>query len=341
MKILVTGGAGFIGSNFIRLMLATRPNAAIVNFDKLTYAGNLDNLATVSSHSNYSFAKGDIADPRDVEAALAQPFDALVNFAAETHVDRSIEDSSPFIRTNILGTQVLLEAARRTKLPRFVHISTDEVYGTAPAGASFQEDTHLKPRSPYAASKAAADHLVYSYGITYGLPAIVLRCTNNYGPYQFPEKLIPLMIANASEGKSLPVYGDGLHERDWLYVEDYARAIQVALEKGRIGEIYNVSAGAPVPNLNVVRTILKLLGKPETLIQYVKDRPGHDRRYSLDSSKLQRELGWKPEVSFEEGIRRTIAWYQENTEWLERTRSGEYRMYYERHYERREDTFKR
>lgn len=340
LKILVTGGAGFIGSNFVRLMLATRPNVKIVNFDKLTYAGNLDNLASVANHPNYSFVKGDIAEARDADAALAQPLDAVVNFAAETHVDRSIEDASPFIRTNIVGTQLLLEAARRVRLPRFVHISTDEVYGTAPAGISFREDAHLKPRSPYAASKAAADHLVYSYAITYGLPAIVLRCTNNYGPYQFPEKLIPLMVANARENKSLPVYGDGMHERDWLYVEDYARAIQATLEKGRIGEIYNVSAGTPVPNLRVVRTILKLVGKPETLIQYVKDRPGHDRRYALDSSKLQSELGWKPEVNFEEGIRLTIQWYQENMEWLERTRSGEYRKYYERHYERREDTFK-
>lgn len=339
MRVLVTGGAGFIGSNFVRLMLTSRPSVHIVNFDKLTYAGNLDNLADVDKLPNYTFLKGDIADAKQVEEALATPFDAIVNFAAETHVDRSIEDASPFIRTNIVGTQVLLDAARRAKLPRFIHISTDEVYGTAPAGVSFREDAHLEPRSPYAASKASADHLVYAYGVTHGLPAIVLRCTNNYGPFQFPEKLIPLIIANAREGKNLPVYGDGLHERDWLYVEDYARAIQVVLEKGRIGEVYNVSAGTPEPNLKVVKTILRLLGKSESLIQYVKDRPGHDRRYSLDSSKLRKELGWKPRISFEEGIRLTIEWYQENTQWLERTRSGEYRKYYERHYERREETF--
>lgn len=339
MKVLVTGGAGFIGSNFVRLLLATRPDVNVVNFDKLTYAGNLDNLASVAGNPNYAFLKGDIADVSNVDAALAQPFDVIVNFAAETHVDRSIEDASPFIRTNIVGTHVLLDAARRRKVPCFVHISTDEVYGTAPAGVSFQENAHLKPRSPYAASKAAADHLVYAFAVTYGLPSIVLRCTNNYGPFQFPEKLIPLMIANAREDKPLPLYGDGLQERDWLFVEDYARAILAVLEKGRIGEIYNVSAGTPVPNLRVVKTILQLLGKPESLIKYVQDRPGHDRRYALDSSKMRNELGWKPEVDFDEGIRRTIQWYQENSEWLKRTRSGEYRSYYERHYERREQTF--
>jgi dTDP-glucose 4,6-dehydratase len=340
LKILVTGGAGFIGSNFIRLVLATHPETVVVNLDKLTYAGNLENLAAVTGYPGYCFVRGDIANPADVEAILRQPFDAIINFAAETHVDRSIEDPAPFIRTNIAGTQVLLDAARRARVPRFLHISTDEVYGTAPAAVSFREDAHLKPRSPYAASKAAADHLVQASVVTHGFPAIILRCTNNYGPFQFPEKLIPLMIANAQEDKPLPVYGDGLHERDWLYVEDYARAIMTILASGRIGEIYNVSAGVPQPNIKIVKTILQLLGKPESLIQHVQDRPGHDRRYALDSSKLRDELSWKPAVSFEDGIRRTIQWYQANARWLARTRSGEYQRYYERHYDRREQTIK-
>jgi len=235
----------------------------------------------------------------------------------------------------------LLEAARKTKLPRFVHISTDEVYGSAPAGASFTEETLLDPRSPYAASKASADHFVAAYANTYGVAAIILRCTNNYGPFQFPEKLIPLMIANAQENKPLPIYGDGLQERDWLFVEDYCRAIALTVDKGKTGQVYNVSAGMPQPNLHIVRTILKHLGKPESLMQYVKDRPGHDRRYALDSSRIQRELGWKPLVSFEEGIRCTIEWYQKNSSWLEHARSGEYRNYYQRHYTNRVETFSR
>ena len=339
MRILVTGGAGFIGSHFIRLLLARRRHVELINFDKLTYAGNLENLADVAEDPRYHFLQGDIADARQVSEVMARGFSAVLNFAAETHVDRSIEDAAPFIRSNIVGTQTLLEAARKVKLPVFIHISTDEVYGTAPPDRSFREDVQLKPRSPYAASKAAADHLVYSYGVTFNLPAIVLRCTNNYGPCQFPEKLIPLMIANAREDKPLPVYGDGLQERDWLYVEDYCRAIALVLEKGKPGEIYNVSADAPTPNLKVVRTILQLLGKPESLIKYVQDRPGHDRRYALDSSKIKKALGWQPQVSFQEGIRRTIQWYQKNTAWLERTRSGQYRQYYERHYTRRAETF--
>ncbi len=268
-------------------------------------------------------------------------FDALVNFAAETHVDRSIEDASPFLQTNILGTHCLLEAARRTHLKRFVQISTDEVYGSAPAGENFTEQTPLDPRSPYAASKAAADHFVAAYANTYGVSTVILRCTNNYGPFQFPEKLIPLMIANAQEDKPLPVYGDGMQERDWLFVEDYCRAIVVAVEKAAPGSVYNVSAGAPQKNLTVVRAILRHLGKSDSLIQYVQDRPGHDRRYALDSSKIQRDLGWSPQVSFDEGIRRTIDWYASNISWLQNTRSGEYRKYYDRHYTRRDETFSR
>jgi len=341
VRVLVTGGAGFIGSNFIRLLLTSRQDVEVINFDKLTYAGNPESLSDLADDPRYHIVRGDIADAADVEQVFQRKPDALVNFAAETHVDRSIEDASPFVRTNIMGTQCLLEAARRHKLPRFVHISTDEVYGSAPAGVTFTEETHLDPRSPYAASKASADHFVTAYANTYGVSALILRCTNNYGPYQFPEKLIPLIIANAREDKPLPIYGDGLQERDWLFVEDYARAIALVLEKGEAGKIYNVSAGQPQPNLKIVRTILQHLGKPESLMKYVQDRPGHDRRYALDSSKLQRELGWKPLVSFEDGIRRTIDWYVNNTEWLAHARSGEYLKYYERHYVHRAETFRK
>jgi len=338
VKLFVTGGAGFIGSNFIRYLLRHRNDIQIVNFDKLTYAGNLENLAEVANDARYAFVQGDIANPADVSAALGSGVDAVANFAAETHVDRSIEDAAPFIRTNVAGTHVLLETARKLRVSCFLHISTDEVYGSAPPGTSFPEDARLSPRSPYAASKAAADHLVAAYQITYGLPAIVLRCTNNYGPYQFPEKLIPLMISNACEDKPLPVYGDGLHERDWIYVEDYCRAIEQVLEHGKRGETYNVSSGSPQPNLQVVKTILKLLSKDESLIQFVRDRPGHDRRYAIDCTKIRQTLGWEPLVSFEEGIRRTIDWYQNNPSWLGRARSGEYRQYYDRHYTRRAET---
>lgn len=340
MKVLVTGGAGFIGSNFVRHLLKTKKDAHISNFDKLTYAGNPESLADVANDPRYQFVRGDIANAKDVNGILEQGFDAVVNFAAETHVDRSIEDASPFLNTNILGTQCLLEAARRLHLPRFIHISTDEVYGSAPAGISFTEEATLDPRSPYAASKASADHFVAAYANTYGVSAVILRCTNNFGPFQFPEKLIPLIIANAREDKSLPIYGDGLQERDWLFVEDYCHAIALALEKAKAGSVYNVSAGTPQPNLKIVRTILQLLGKPESLMKYVKDRPGHDRRYALDSSKIQRELGWSPKVSFEDGIRRTIDWYQANSSWLDHARSGEYRNYYDRHYTNRAETFR-
>jgi dTDP-glucose 4,6-dehydratase len=339
LKLLITGGAGFIGSNFIRQLLTTRRDIQVVNFDKLTYAGNPESLGDLAADPRYDFVRGDISDPGAVSDVMKRGFDAVVNFAAETHVDRSIEDASPFLRTNVSGTQCLLQAARASKLPRFVQISTDEVYGSAPAGGAFTEETILDPRSPYAASKASADHFVTAYANTYGVSAIILRCTNNYGPYQFPEKLIPLMIANAQEDKPLPIYGDGLQERDWLFVEDYCRAISLTVEKGKTGEIYNVSAGTPQPNLIIVKTILRHLGKPESLMQYVKDRPGHDRRYALDSSKIQRELGWKPQVAFEDGIRETIDWYRSHRSWLEHARSGEYSTYYDRHYTNRSETF--
>ena len=338
MRLLVTGGAGFIGSNFIRLMLR-RGGVEIVNFDKLTYSGNLENLGDFAEADGYTFVRGDIADAGDVAALMQRGFDALVNFAAETHVDRSIEDAAPFLRSNVVGAQVLLDAVRRRPVKLFVHISTDEVYGSAGPGESFDESRILDPRSPYSACKAAADHLVNAYGETYGLPAVILRCTNNYGPYQFPEKLIPLLIANALEDKPVPVYGDGLHERDWLFVEDYCGAIAAVLERAKPGELYNVSSGVSIPNLLVVKTILKLLRKPESLIKFVADRPGHDRRYSLDSSKLRGQLGWKPQVDFEQGMRRTVEWYKANANWLAHARSGEYRQYYDRHYTRRAETF--
>ena len=340
MRLLVTGGAGFIGGNFIRHILTALPEATVINFDKLTYAGNPESLSDVAADGRYSLVRGDIADANAVSAAFESGVDAVVNFAAETHVDRSIEDAEPFLRTNILGTQLLLEAARQFRPARFIHISTDEVYGSAPAGESFTEESPLDPRSPYAASKASADHFVSAYANTYNVSSVILRCTNNYGPYQFPEKLIPLIIANTLQDKKLPIYGDGMQERDWLFVEDFCRAIAQVLLDGKAGSIYNVSAGSPQPNLKIVRTILSRLGKPDSLIEHVKDRPGHDRRYALDSSTIQRELGWCPQVSFEEGIRRTIDWYVRNTAWLEHARSGEYLRYYERHYLHRAETFK-
>jgi len=334
--ILVTGGCGFIGSNFIHYLLTHYPNYRIINLDKLTYCGNLDNLCEVAHQPNLVFVKGDIADKgRVMGIVLDEGVDCIVNFAAESHVDRSIEDPNLFLRTNVLGTQILLEGAREKSVPRFIQISTDEVYGSLGPDGYFSETTDLTPNSPYAASKTAADLMVRAYVKTYGIDAIITRCSNNFGPYQFPEKLIPLMISNAMEDKELPVYGDGLNVRDWIYVEDHCRALDVILHRGTSGEIYNIGGASERTNIEVVRTILESVGKPESLIRFVKDRPGHDRRYAMDFSKLKKELGWEPTVSFEEGIKKTVTWYVEHQDWWQRIKTGEYLEYYERMYGKR------
>ena len=338
MKILVTGGAGFIGSNFIRYYLSQHRDAQIVNFDKLTYAGNLQNLADIESQPNYRFVRGDICDAQAVERGLAEGFDAIVHFAAESHVDRSIAGAREFIRTNVEGTWVLLEAARKQKTGRFLHVSTDEVYGSMGPNEMATEKSQLAPNSPYAASKAASDLMVRSYVQTHKFPAVVTRCTNNYGPYQFPEKLIPLMISNALAGKKLPVYGDGLNERDWIFVEDHCRALDAVLQKGRIGEVYNIGSGKPVPNIGIVCKILGMLSAPEGLIEFVQDRPGHDRRYALDDSKIRGELGWAPTVDFECGLRHTVEWYRSHGDWVRQATSGEYQEYYDKFYVKRRAT---
>jgi dTDP-glucose 4,6-dehydratase len=338
MKILVTGGAGFIGSNFIRYYLGEHSDAEIVNFDKLTYAGNLQNLADVDSQPNYRFVRGDICDAEAVEGALDEGTDAIVHFAAESHVDRSIAGAREFIRTNVEGTWVMLEAARKRKIPRFLHVSTDEVYGSMEPSATATEKSALAPNSPYAASKAASDLMVRSYVQTHKLPAVVTRCTNNYGPYQFPEKLIPLMISNALAGKKLPVYGDGLNERDWIFVEDHCRALDAVLQRGRVGEIYNIGSGRPVPNIAIVRKLLTMLSAPDGLIEFVEDRPGHDRRYALDDWKVRYELGWEPRVDFETGLQHTVDWYRAHGDWVRQATSGEYQEYYEKFYVKRRAT---
>ena len=335
MKILVTGGAGFIGSAFIRLLIQ-ETSCQVVNLDKLTYAGNLENLALIASSDRYRFVHGDICDAEllDAVAAGERP-DAIVHFAAESHVDRSILSPEPVIQTNFRGTFTLLETARKHAIGRFVHVSTDEVYGSLAAPLEASEDFPLNPSSPYSASKAGSDLLARSYFVTFRLPVVITRASNNYGPYQFPEKLIPLMIANAFDDRSLPVYGDGLQVRDWLYVDDHCRGILAVLEKGRDGEIYNIGGNRSLPNLEVVHKVLALTGKPASLIQYVKDRPGHDRRYALSSEKLMRESSWRPVMDFETGLARTIEWYRANGTWVEHVRSGEYRTYYETNYSNR------
>ena len=336
MKLFVTGGAGFIGSNFIRLMLQTDPECEILNFDALTYAGNLENLKEVEGDPRYCFFKGDVSNPEDVAAALDESFDAIVHFAAESHVDRSIEGAGIFLTTNVLGTQVLLERARQSGGIRFVMVSTDEVYGSlADDEDAFTETTRLAPNSPYSASKASADLLCRAYHHTYALPTLITRCSNNYGPYQFPEKLIPLMIGNAIEGKPLPVYGDGRNVRDWLHVNDHCRAIEAVLRQGVPGEIYNIGGNSERENIEVIRHLLQILDRPESLINYVKDRLGHDRRYAIDASKISRQLGWSPQVVFEDGLEETVKWYLKHGDWLAQVRTGAYQEYYRKMYEGR------
>lgn len=332
-QILVTGGCGFIGSNFIRLQLSSYPDLSITNLDKLTYAGNLENLKSIEASDGYTFVKGDIADQELVATLLAEnSFDAIVNFAAESHVDRSILDSGPFVQTNIVGTQVLLDAARQHQIHRFLQVSTDEVYGSLGPAGLFTEQTPLAPNSPYSASKASADLLVRSYVKTFDFPAITTRCSNNYGPYQFPEKLIPLFISNALDDKPVPVYGAGKNVRDWIHVRDHCRGIDAALRQGKTGEVYNFGGKAEMPNIEITKLLLKLLGKPESLIQYVTDRPGHDLRYAIDCSKAEKELGWQPKTRFLSGLEETIKWYQENQDWVSRIRSGAYQEYYDQQY---------
>jgi dTDP-glucose 4,6-dehydratase len=332
-EIFVTGGAGFIGSAFVRLLLEETDDCRITNFDALTYAGNLDNLDGVDQ-ARHRFVHGNIAEPAAVLDALAQDTFAVVNFAAESHVDRSIADAAEFLRTNITGTQILLDAARARGVKRFVQVSTDEVMGSLPEDetAFFTEDSPFAPNSPYAASKAAAEHLVRAAHHTFGLDTVVTRCGNNYGPRQFPEKLLPLALSNALSDQPIPVYGDGQNVRDWIYVDDHCRAILLALEKGRSGAVYNVGARNEQHNIDVIQSLLETVGKPRSLITYVKDRPGHDRRYAIDPSLIESELGWQPRETWETGLRKTISWYRENTLWLERTRSGAYRDYYRQQY---------
>lgn len=335
-NILVTGGAGFIGSNFVHFMLNKYPGYRIINFDTLTYAGNLENLSAVEKHPNYTFVKGDICSRDQVLKAFRDhAIDAVVHFAAESHVDRSITGPAVFVHTNVVGTQVLLDVSRETGIERFLHVSTDEVYGSLGATGYFTEGTSLHPNSPYSASKASSDMLVLAYQHTFGLPGVVTRCSNNYGPYQFPEKLIPLLIANAVNDKPIPVYGDGSNVRDWLYVEDHCSALDVVLHNGKIGDVYNIGGHNEWKNIDIVKLVLKEIGKPESLITYVKDRPGHDKRYAIDAAKIKNELGWVPAYQFENGIRKTIAWYLQNRKWWERIISGDYKKYYESQYSER------
>ena len=339
MKVLVTGGAGFIGGNFVHHMVNKYPDYQIVNLDLLTYAGNLETLKPVEDKPNYKFVKGDIADEAFImDLFEKEKFDVVVNFAAESHVDRSIEDPGIFVQTNVMGTRVLLDASRKFGVKRYHQVSTDEVYGDLPLDRPdlfFTENTPIHTSSPYSASKASADLFVLAYHRTFGTPVTVSRCSNNYGPYHFPEKLIPLMIANALADKPLPVYGEGLNVRDWLYVEDHCKAIDLIIHKGRVGEVYNIGGHNERTNLQVVQTILKALDKPESLIKYVKDRPGHDRRYAIDPTKIETELGWKPKYNFDTGIAQTIQWYLDNEDWWKHIISGEYQNYFAEMYKDR------
>lgn len=356
MKILITGGAGFIGSNFVRYILREHPGYKVVNLDKLTYAGNLENLKEVESNPDYTFVQGDILDAKLITSLLEgthpatshQLLTTIINFAAESHVDRSIEDPASFVKTNVLGTQVLLDAAKKAAVHRFIQVSTDEVYGSLGPTGYFTEETPISPNSPYSASKAGADLMVRAYFETFGFPAMITRCSNNYGPYHFPEKLIPLIITNALEGKPLPVYGDGQNVRDWLHVEDHCSAIDAVLHKGKTGEVYNIGGNNEWKNIDIVNLIcdilderLKVPRQPQgtahtrSLIKFVKDRPGHDRRYAIDSSKIKKELGWTPKYTFEQGLKETIDWFLENREWWQGIKTGEYLKYYEKNYLRR------
>jgi dTDP-glucose 4,6-dehydratase len=332
-NILVTGGAGFIGSNFINHILEEKHDYNIINLDKLTYAGNPENLIPSEKNKNYHFVKGDITNS-ELVSYLFEKFKIkyVINFAAESHVDRSILGSEIFYRTNVIGTNVLLEVSRKYEVEKFLQVSTDEIYGSLGAEGLFTETTPLSPNSPYSSSKAAADMMVMAFYHTYGMPVVITRCSNNYGPLQFPEKLIPLMIINALNNKKLPVYGDGMNIRDWIYVIDHNKAINLVFEKGKVGEVYNIGAGNEMPNIQIIKLILKHLNKSEDLVQYVKDRPGHDRRYAIDSSKLQKDLGWRPSFTFEQAIEHTIKWYLENQEWWKRIISGEYQNYYSLQY---------
>jgi dTDP-glucose 4,6-dehydratase len=332
-NIFVTGGAGFIGSAFVRLVLDENPDCRVVNFDALTYAGNLDNLEGLDP-ARHHFVRGDICDPAAVLGALEEGADVLVNFAAESHVDRSIHSAAEFVRTNVLGTQVLLDAARERKVGRFVQVSTDEVMGSLPErdDAFFNEESPFEPNSPYSASKAAAEHLCRAALHTHGLDVVVTRCGNNYGPRQFPEKFLPLMLSNAMRDEAIPVYGDGRNVRDWIYVEDHCRAVLAVAQSGRAGEVYNIGARNERRNIEVAESVLDALAKPRTLLTFVKDRPGHDRRYAIDPAKAESELGWRPRETWESGLAKTIRWYAENTEWVARARSGAYREYYEKQY---------
>ncbi len=335
MKILVTGGAGFIGANFIRYVLAHYPNDGVVNLDVLTYAGNLENLAGIEDHPHYQFVRGDIADRALVASILEGGIDAVVNFAAESHVDRSIDDPEAFLHTNVNGTLVLLQVARRAEVQRFVQVSTDEVYGSLGPTGLFSEESPLQPSSPYAASKAAADLLALSFHTTYGVPVLVTRCSNNFGPYQFPEKVIPLFVTNLLDDRPVPLYGDGLNVRDWIYVEDHCAAVDAVLRRGHPGEVYNIGARCERTNRDLTAMILAELDKPSTLIRYVADRLGHDRRYAMDPTKIERELRWRPQYEFSSALRATVAWYRDHRTWWERIKSGAYTDYYERMYRER------